>query len=79
MLSSQWVLVAPWFRRVQRVAHPERLRHFTGSAVTWGVSIGVIALSFLEPTSITRRDIFVKIPVVGDFWQKKLDAMAQKD
>ncbi|KAL2911713.1 hypothetical protein HK105_208814 [Polyrhizophydium stewartii] len=49
------------------------------SLVTWGVFAGVTALYLLEPTGLARRDIFVKLPIVGGFWQKRLDALERKD
>ncbi|KAI9099438.1 hypothetical protein DFS34DRAFT_649157 [Phlyctochytrium arcticum] len=63
------------------------LRHLMNPAVrnygpilaTWGAAGGVVALFLLEPTPIARSDIFSQIPVVGAFWQRKLDARLQKD
>nr|KAJ3420597.1 hypothetical protein HK105_005487 [Polyrhizophydium stewartii] len=52
---------------------------FSRSLVTWGVFAGVTALYLLEPTGLARRDIFVKLPIVGGFWQKRLDALERKD
>ncbi|KAJ3045193.1 hypothetical protein HDV00_011063 [Rhizophlyctis rosea] len=66
-------------RLIAKWARPKSVVNYANSLATWGVMAGAAALFFLEPTPIARTDIFVKIPVVGGWWQKKLDAAAQKD
>lgn len=50
-----------------------------GTAAGWGLFGGIVAVSFFEPTSLLQKDVLAKLPVVGKFWQDKLDAKAKKD
>ncbi|EGF84469.1 hypothetical protein BATDEDRAFT_85225 [Batrachochytrium dendrobatidis JAM81] len=79
MLLNSFVTVAPWIRTLRPALHPKRIANYSTSIATWGAFAGIAALFFIEPTSLARRDIFTNIPVVGGFWQKKLDAMELKD
>ncbi|KAH6568215.1 hypothetical protein BASA50_010567 [Batrachochytrium salamandrivorans] len=79
MLLNSMVTVAPWIRTFRPAFHRQKVTNFVGSLATWGTFGGIAVLFFIEPTSLARRDIFVNIPLVGNFWQKKLDAMEIKD
>ncbi|KAI9354119.1 hypothetical protein DFJ73DRAFT_827976 [Zopfochytrium polystomum] len=79
MLNNTFVTVAPWIRTLSPLRHPRKLRTFVNGLAPWGVSLGLIALFFLEPTPIARRDIFQNIPVVGGFWRQKLEDRERKD
>ncbi|KAI8929605.1 hypothetical protein BC831DRAFT_509115 [Entophlyctis helioformis] len=78
-INQAFVTVAPWIRYVRPAFHRQKFGNYVRSLATWGVFGGVAALYFLEPTPLARRDIFVNLPVVGSFWQKKLDAAQQAD
>jgi hypothetical protein len=51
----------------------------TPTLLTWGGMLGVCGLFFLEPVPLARRDIFTQLPLIGSFWQAKLDAAARAD
>jgi len=59
--------------------NPERLLRWSGPLVRWGIFTTVVVLFFAEPIPIFRRDLFSRLPVAGEHWQKKLEAAAQKD
>jgi hypothetical protein len=76
MLSQQWVTVAPWLRPGLNM---ERLRNKVPTLLFWGLTGGVVALSFFEPTTLARRDIFSKLPLVGGFWKRKMEERERVD
>ena len=47
--------------------------------LTWGAFAGITVLFLFEPVPIARRDIFSQFPIVGKYWQDKLDKAAQVD
>ncbi|KAJ3051958.1 hypothetical protein HK097_007047 [Rhizophlyctis rosea] len=69
-------MIAPIARRaVQSTA----VKTTAPALAIWGAFAGTAALFFLEPTPIARNDVFKNLPLIGGWWQKKLDAAAQKD
>jgi Ni/Fe-hydrogenase subunit HybB-like protein len=79
MLSQNWITTAPYLRPLAHFTHKTRLRAYGPSLVGWGVTIGIVAVNFLEVTPILRRDVLQHIPLVGGFWQKKLEARERAD
>ena len=78
MLSQQWVTVAPWLRPVL-LMNVERIKNKAPSLMFWGLTVGVVAASFFEPTTLARRDIFSKLPLVGGFWKRKMEERERVD
>lgn len=79
MLSQAWVTTAHWIRPFAHFSHPTRLKAYGPSIVGWGVAVGIIAFNFLEVTPIMRRDVFQNIPLVGQYWKRKLELRERAD
>ncbi|KAJ3067207.1 hypothetical protein HK102_007475 [Quaeritorhiza haematococci] len=79
MLYNKILTVAPWLRRIAGVQHPQKLKNVLPNLAVWGASAGILLVMFMEPTPIFRRDVLVKVPVAGSFWQHKLEEAEKKD
>ncbi|KAJ3258985.1 hypothetical protein HK103_003126 [Boothiomyces macroporosus] len=79
VLAQKWLTTAPWIRSTLSVSHPQKIKASIPSYAGWGAAVGILALFFVEVTPLFRREVFAKIPVVGGFWQKKLEDRARAD
>ncbi|KAJ3121498.1 hypothetical protein HK098_003636 [Nowakowskiella sp. JEL0407] len=79
MLDQGFVSVAPWVRSLAPLRNFQKLRNIVPNIAIYGASVGLLALFFIEPTSLVRRDILTKIPFAGSYYQKKLDKLTQAD
>ncbi|KAI0811268.1 cytochrome b-c1 complex subunit 10 [Irpex lacteus] len=49
-------------------------RQWTGSAALWGAGAGLAALYLLSVTPKIKRELLVKIPVLGSYYEDKVPA-----
>ncbi|KAI8800464.1 hypothetical protein BJ742DRAFT_841604 [Cladochytrium replicatum] len=79
MLYQRWLTVAPWVRTMAVLGNSQKMRNILPNLAIFGAGVGGIALFLIEPTPLVRRDIMKNVPVVGSYWQKKLDESARVD
>lgn len=46
----------------------QKLRSYSGMAVGWGLMAGAAAVFLVERIPNFRRDLFCKLPVIGEHW-----------
>ncbi|TPX39312.1 hypothetical protein SeMB42_g04873 [Synchytrium endobioticum] len=79
MLAQPWSTQPPWMRRMAPCFNRTKVKNVAPTLIAWGACAGIAALMLLEPTPLARKDVFSNIPLLGRFWQKKLEAAEQKD
>ncbi|KAI9199493.1 uncharacterized protein BJ171DRAFT_518554 [Polychytrium aggregatum] len=79
MLDNHSVLVAPWIRTFQRIAHRNNLRVLIPTLAIWGGAAGAFALSILEVAPLIQRDVLQHIPVAGSLYKARLEKAALVD
>nr|XP_018261012.1 ubiquinol-cytochrome c reductase subunit 10 [Kwoniella dejecticola CBS 10117]OBR83170.1 ubiquinol-cytochrome c reductase subunit 10 [Kwoniella dejecticola CBS 10117] len=50
---------------------PERLRGWTTPLMIWGVAAGGAVSLFLSDVPLFRKDVLIKVPVVGNYFIDK--------
>ncbi|WWC91825.1 uncharacterized protein L201_006772 [Kwoniella dendrophila CBS 6074] len=50
---------------------PERLRGYTNTLVLWGGAAGFAVSLFLSDVPLFRKDVLIKVPVVGNYFIDK--------
>ncbi|KZT11411.1 uncharacterized protein LAESUDRAFT_642690, partial [Laetiporus sulphureus 93-53] len=49
-------------------------RRWGASLGVWGVGFGIYALYYLSVTPLMKREVLVKVPVIGSYYEDKTPA-----
>jgi hypothetical protein len=79
MFGQRYIAVAPWIRRLALYSSSHRRKTFAKMYLQWGLCASVGILFIMETTPLFKKSIFSKLPVVGWYWQQKLDEAARVD
>ncbi|KAI9016170.1 hypothetical protein DFJ74DRAFT_679673 [Hyaloraphidium curvatum] len=67
------------FRFLKGNVRGYKIKNWAPSLIGWAGVVGFAALWILEATPIARRDVFSQLPIIGGYWQKKLEDAEKKD
>ncbi|KAI8894461.1 hypothetical protein BC833DRAFT_604853 [Globomyces pollinis-pini] len=79
MLTQKWITVAPWIRKSLAATTGPKVKGYGPSVLLWGAAAGIFVLDIVEVTPLFRREVFAKLPIVGGYWQRKIEASARVD
>lgn len=69
-----WPRVPQYIHKLELNVTRPAVRNYAGTVAIWGAFLGTTLLFLLEPAPITRKDVFSKLPIVGQYWRNKLPA-----